>query len=144
METNLQTIFCPSLFEADSDKTRTWTKSKFQTRENSVSDYNLGTGSLFLLEHRFAHGIVREQTWKIFDTCVRPSLTLSKIMNSSCVNATNCQLSVNTSECNGEPHTGVLGSGLQTEFNGLPVVFSPINVNYNGKCFVYILDSLQD
>ena len=63
-------------------------------------------------------------------------------MNSSCVNATNCQLSVNTSECNGEPHAGVLGSGLQTEFNGLPVVFSPINVNYNGKCFVYILDSL--
>ena len=64
-------------------------------------------------------------------------------MNSSCVNATNCQLSGNTSECNGVPDTLGPGSGrpVQTEFNGLPVVFSPINVNYNGKCFVCILES---
>ena len=59
-------------------------------------------------------------------------------MNNSCVNATNCQLSVNTSKCNGVPGSG---RPVQTEFNGLPVVFSPINVNYNGKCFVYILES---
>ena len=47
-------------------------------------------------------------------------------MNSSCVNATNCQI----------------GLPVQTEFNGIPVVFSPINVNYNGKYFEYILYSL--
>ena len=77
--------------------------------------------------------------WKIFDTRLRPSLTLSKMLNSSCVIATNRQLSVNTSECNGVPDTWEPGSGrpVQTEFNGLPVVFSPINVNYNGKCFVH-------
>ena len=70
--------------------------------------------------------------------------------NISALNATICQLSDNTSESVLNSGTEYLpgvdldksasdprGSECQDcfDFNGVPVVFSPINVNYNGESF---------
>ena len=44
--------------------------------------------------------------------------------NKTTLNGTNCEFSADVPDCHD-----------CFDFNGVPVVFSPINVNYNGKCF---------